>query len=61
VIGAKASSFFGSMGGRNYRRAARPRRRAAKADDLIGGVKVMLDAYASGNIDRLFIASATPS
>ena len=58
VIGTKASSFFGSMGGR-ITAALRGLGDAPAAADLIGGVKVMLDAYASGKVDQVFLAYNT--
>jgi F-type H+-transporting ATPase subunit gamma len=56
VIGTKAASFFGSLGGRIVA-ALKQIGDAPAAADLIGGVKVMLDSYADQRIDRLFIAS----
>ena len=56
TIGKKASTFFSRFSGKIV----------AKADDLgdqpsheelIGAVKVMLDAYDNGDIDRLFLVS----
>jgi F-type H+-transporting ATPase subunit gamma len=58
VIGTKASSFFGSMGGR-ITAALRGLGDAPAAADLIGGVKVVLDAYASGKVDQVFLAYNT--
>lgn len=55
VIGTKAASFFGSLGGRILA-ALKQIGDAPAAADLIGGVKVMLDSYAEQRIDRLFIA-----
>jgi F-type H+-transporting ATPase subunit gamma len=56
VIGSKAASFFGSLGGRIVA-ALKHLGDEPSAADLIGGVKVMLDAYSEGRIDRLYIAS----
>lgn len=56
LIGAKASAFFKSFGG-NVVAATRDLGEAPSIADLIGSVKVMLDAYAEGQIDRLFIVS----
>ena len=56
VIGSKAASFFGSLGGKIVA-ALKQIGDAPAAADLIGSVKVMLDAYADQRIDRLFIAS----
>ena len=58
VIGTKASSFFGSMGGR-ITAALRGLGDEPAAADLIGGVKVVLDAYAAGKVDQVFIAYNT--
>jgi F-type H+-transporting ATPase subunit gamma len=54
VIGSKASTFFGSMG------ANIVAQKSGLGDnpsitDLIGSVKVMLDAYDNGSIDKLFV------
>ncbi len=55
VIGAKALGFFKRMGGNvvseNSHLGDKP-----GLDELIGSVKVMLDAYYEGRIDRLHIA-----
>ncbi|MBA6413647.1 F0F1 ATP synthase subunit gamma [Parahaliea sp. F7430] len=56
LIGAKAASFFGSHGG-NVTAAIRDIGEEPSLSDLIGGVKAMLDAYADGRIDRLFLVS----
>ncbi len=56
LIGAKAAAFFKSFGG-NVVAARRDLGEAPSVADLIGSVKVMLDAYAEGRIDRLFIVS----
>ena len=56
LIGAKASAFFKSFGG-NVVAATRDLGEAPSVADLIGSVKVMLDAYADGKIDRLFLVS----
>jgi F-type H+-transporting ATPase subunit gamma len=56
VIGAKAMGFFKRMGGNvvseNSHLGDTP-----KIEELIGSVKVMLDAYDEGTIDRLYIAN----
>ncbi len=56
VIGAKAMGFFKRMGGNvvseNSHLGDTPR-----IEELIGSVKVMLDAYNEGRIDRLYLAS----
>jgi len=54
LIGAKASAFFKSVGG-NVVARVRDLGEAPAIADLIGSVKVMLDAYAEGKIDRLFL------
>ena len=55
VIGAKALGFFKRMGGNvvseNSHLGDKP-----GLEELIGSVKVMLDAYYEGRIDRLYIA-----
>ncbi|HMV71773.1 MAG TPA: F0F1 ATP synthase subunit gamma [Pseudomonadales bacterium] len=56
VIGGKGASFFGSMGGRIIA-AMRGLGDEPAPTDLVGGVKVMLDAYAEQKIDRLYLAS----
>jgi len=56
LIGAKASAFFGSYGG-NVIAAVRDIGEEPALAELIGGVKTMLDAYAKGHIDRLFLVS----
>ncbi|MGB3611382.1 MAG: F0F1 ATP synthase subunit gamma [Cellvibrio sp.] len=56
LIGAKAAAFFKSFGG-NVVAARRDLGEAPSVADLIGSVKVMLDAYTEGKIDRLFIVS----
>ena len=56
LIGAKASAFFKSFGG-NVVAATRDLGEAPSVADLIGSVKVMLDAYADGKIDRLYLVS----
>jgi F-type H+-transporting ATPase subunit gamma len=55
VIGTKAASFFGSLGGR-ITAALKHIGDEPAAADLIGAVKVMLDAFSEGRIDRLYIA-----
>ncbi len=56
VIGNKALGFFKRVGGtiqaQTIHLGDRPR-----IEELIGTVKVMLDAYDEGKIDRLFLAS----
>lgn len=54
LIGAKASGFFKSYGG-NVVAATRDLGEAPSMSDLIGAVKVMLDGFSSGKIDRLHL------
>ncbi|MEZ5558530.1 MAG: F0F1 ATP synthase subunit gamma [Pseudomonadales bacterium] len=56
LIGNKAASFFRSVGG-NIVAALHDVGETPTLNDLIGGIKVMLDAYEEGRIDRLFIIS----
>lgn len=58
VIGAKAASFFNNYGG-NVVASVRGIGDAPKVEDVIGAVKVMLDKFAAGEIDRLYIVSNT--
>jgi F-type H+-transporting ATPase subunit gamma len=56
VIGTKAMGFFRRLGGNvvseNSHLGDTP-----KIEELIGSVKVMLDAYDAGEIDRLYLAN----
>ena len=56
AVGSKASAFFNSHGG-NVVAAINHLGEQPAVADLIGGVKVMLDSFDSGKIDRLFIVS----
>jgi F-type H+-transporting ATPase subunit gamma len=56
LIGNKAGPFFRSVGG-NIKAVMNDVGEAPNLEDLIGGIKVMLDAYEAGEIDRLFLAS----
>ena len=56
LIGSKAAAFFKAYGG-NVTAAVRDIGEEPAVADLIGGVKAMLDAYAQGRIDRLFLVS----
>ena len=56
VIGNKASRFFRSIGG-NVLAELTDVGEAPSLSSLIGGIKVMLDAYENAQIDRLFIIS----
>lgn len=54
LIGAKAAAFFNSYGG-NVVAAVRDLGEEPSVSDLIGSVKVMLDGYSDGKIDKLFL------
>lgn len=54
LIGGKAAAFFRSIGG-NVVAAVRDIGDAPTMAGLIGSVKVMLDAYNEGRIDRLYL------
>jgi len=54
LVGAKAAAFFNSYGG-NVVAAVRDLGEQPEVEDLIGGVKVMLDAFAEGNLDKLYL------
>jgi F-type H+-transporting ATPase subunit gamma len=54
LIGSKASSFFKRMGG-NIVSTATHLGDKPSIIELIGTVKVMLDAYEAGDIDRLYL------
>lgn len=56
LIGAKAGAFFRSFGG-NVVASTRDLGEAPKLADLIGSVKVMLDAFEEGKIDKLYLVS----
>lgn len=56
VIGVKGASFFRSFGG-NVVAAISHLGEAPAIGDLIGSIKVMLDAYLNGRIDRLYVVS----
>jgi len=56
LIGNKAAAFFRSVGG-NVTAAMSGVGETPTLSELIGGIKVMLDAYEEGRIDRLFIVS----
>ena len=58
TVGAKATGFFGSLGGRILA-SVRDLGDEPSAADLVGSVKVMLDAFDDGNIDRLFLVNNT--
>jgi F-type H+-transporting ATPase subunit gamma len=54
VIGAKAGAFFNSYGG-NVVAAVRDLGEEPSVADLIGSVKVMLDSFAEGKLDKLYL------
>jgi len=54
LVGAKAVNFFRRMGGRVVGTATHLGDRP-HVNDLLGAIKVMLDAYEEGKIDRLFL------
>ncbi|MDY6981552.1 MAG: F0F1 ATP synthase subunit gamma [Pseudomonadota bacterium] len=55
-VGAKGASFFNNYGG-NVVASVRGIGERPKVADVIGAVKVMLDAYMEERIDRLFLVS----
>jgi F-type H+-transporting ATPase subunit gamma len=54
LVGAKAVAFFRRMGGSVVGTATHLGDRPA-VNDLIGSIKIMLDSYSEGKIDRLFV------
>lgn len=58
AVGAKATSFFNNYGG-NVVASVRGLGDAPEVEDVVGAVKVMLDKFASGGIDKLYIVSNT--
>ena len=56
AIGQKGASFFSNYGG-NVVAAVTHLGDSPSADQLIGSVKVMLDSFVEGKIDRLFLIS----
>ncbi len=56
LIGAKAAGFFKSYGG-NVVAAIRDIGEDPSVSDLIGGVKVMMDGFTKGNIDKLYLVA----
>ena len=55
LVGAKAVQFFRRLGGNVVGTATHLGDRP-QVNDLIGSIKIMLDAYTEGRIDRLFLA-----
>ncbi len=56
LIGNKAAAFFRSVGG-NVIAALSGIGEVPSISELIGGIKLMFDAYEEGRIDRLFVVS----
>ena len=56
AIGGKAVGFFNSYGG-NVLATKRDLGDAPSAEDLLGSIKVMLNAFDEGQIDRLYLVS----
>lgn len=56
LIGAKAEAFFKSHGG-NVVATVRDLGESPSVENLIGSVKVMLDSYSEGDIDKLYLVS----
>ena len=54
LVGAKAVQFFRRLGGNVVGTATHLGDRPA-VNDLIGSIKIMLDSYGEGEIDRLFL------
>jgi F-type H+-transporting ATPase subunit gamma len=54
LVGAKAVAFFRRMGG-NVVGTATHLGDKPSVNDLIGSIKIMLDSYSDGNIDRLYV------
>lgn len=54
LVGAKAVAFFRRMGGSVIGTATHLGDRPG-VNDLIGAIKIMLDAYSDGKIDRLYL------
>jgi len=56
LIGSKATSFFGNLGA-NIVAQTTGLGDSPAVHDLIGSVKIMLDAYDEGKLDRLYIVN----
>ncbi len=54
LVGAKAVAFFRRMGGSVVGTATHLGDKPS-VNDLIGSIKIMLDSYSDGNIDRLYL------
>ena len=55
LVGAKAVQFFRRLGG-NVVGTATHLGDKPQVNDLIGAIKIMLDAYSDGKVDRVFLA-----
>ncbi|MGA9852466.1 MAG: F0F1 ATP synthase subunit gamma [Gammaproteobacteria bacterium] len=56
ILGAKAVSFFRRVGGKVLAQATQLGD-TPHVEDLVGTVKVMMDAYRSGEVDRVFLVN----
>ena len=56
AVGSKAAAFFNSYGG-NVVATVRNIGERPEVADVIGAVKVMLDSYTGGDIDKLYLVS----
>jgi F-type H+-transporting ATPase subunit gamma len=56
ALGSKAGSFFNKYGGKLVA-AKGGLGEAPRAEDLVGSVKVMLEAYDEGQLDRLYVVN----
>jgi F-type H+-transporting ATPase subunit gamma len=54
TVGTKAATFFGSYGA-NITATVKDLGEAPKVADLIGAVKVVLDAFSEGKIDKVYL------
>ncbi|MFT5500660.1 MAG: F-type H+-transporting ATPase subunit gamma [Woeseiaceae bacterium] len=54
LVGAKAVQFFRRLGG-NVVGTATHLGDKPQVNDLIGSIKIMLDSYSEGNVDRVFL------
>jgi F-type H+-transporting ATPase subunit gamma len=54
LVGAKAVQFFRRLGGRVVGTATHLGDKP-QVNDLIGAIKIMLDSYSDGNVDRVFL------
>jgi len=56
AVGGKGAAFFNNYGG-NVVAAIRGIGDKPAVEDVVGGVKVMLDNFADGNIDKLYLVA----